>query len=712
MGNSYQSSRGFVEDNAVEETKDDSYERTQVAGQIAKQIVTTDNKRAFAIGITGQYGSGKTSFINLICNTLKSEKSNPLVIHFNPWDANNSADIQKLFFDELSISLANEDRALSSSMYHYYRRLNGRSSFVGNIINNLRDLSLIFARDLDDEKRKINDMMNNLSRKVIMIIDDLDRLHNDEVIEVLRLIRNTANFSNIVYIVAYDKEYVEHSIKKLNERTYKNYLDKIFQIEIPLPKSESYLLSNSLVKSLEQIIKPKELAYVKDQFVRLNFDSEYEEAVSAIFKNHRDIVRFTNSFSIAYAMISEEVDFVQLLYIQILKYKYPLAFEMLYDRKHEVLVSSENSLSYEKSYTLRTISEKAKDDYNILELLKDKLNAYELTQVKYILNHLFSLELTLEYRNKTRTITNPEVFELFFTSRISSIGLSESEFIKNMRGNAKKIDRYVKNLLDQKKHRPLLHRILKMKLEDFVDRENYEEVVYAFVQKVAPIYIDKEGFRSLPFDGFIYVHISGSKAIIEKFYNGNPRDYSKHLSKMLSFHNESYLFISEVARKLIIQHGNSQIFPKKLVTKTQLECLIEGLDRNPTVVTPEVTWMFWGIREYHFFEDELGEINDQEIIWNIHPEAIEILKHRMHHKDLKYLLQSLISKDTHNDGKYNLHDKLIEDVFKNLFLLRETVQSNERTDNEIKGEFLNFLWKYEQAHETPIEYDFKHFEID
>src|SRR5690606_32925545 len=118
--------------------------------------------------------------------------------------------------------------------------------------------------------------------------------------------------------------------------------DKIFQIEIPLPKSESYLLSNSLLKSLEHIIKPKELVYIKDQFVRLNFDSEYEEAVSAIFKNHRDIVRFTNSFSIAYAMIAEEVDFVQLLYIQILKYKYPLAFEMLYNRKNEVLVTSGN----------------------------------------------------------------------------------------------------------------------------------------------------------------------------------------------------------------------------------------------------------------------------------------------------------------------------------------------------------------------------------
>lgn len=340
-----------------------------------------------------------------------------------------------------------------------------------------------------------------------MIIDDLDRLHNDEVIEVLRLIRNTANFGNIVYIVAYDKEYVEHSIKKLNERTYKNYLDKIFQIEIPLPKSESYFLSNSLVQSLEHIIKPKELEYVKDQFVRLNFDSEYEEAVSAIFRNHRDIVRFTNSFSIAYAMIAEQVDFVQLLYIQILKYKYPLAFEMLYNRKNEVLVTSGNSFTYKSNYSLRMVSEKVEDDYLILKLLKNDLDEHEQTQVKYILNHLFSLELTLNSKDKSRTITNPEVFELFFTNRLSSMGLSEEAFRHHMFGDTLLIERYIEDQLEKGRYTQLAHRILKTKISDFIDRDHYENIIYAFIQKITPIYLQEEGVQSSIITGFISNHL-------------------------------------------------------------------------------------------------------------------------------------------------------------------------------------------------------------
>lgn len=700
---------GFIEDNAIEEIKDDTYERNTVAEQIAKQIIATDNKKAFAIGITGVYGSGKTSFINLITNVLKNETYPPLVVNFNPWNTETPADLQKIFFDELSIALGKEDSALSSHLYNYYRRLSGKSTFIGDIVNNLRDVSVIFNRDLDDEKEKINKMMINLSRKIIIVIDDLDRLHNEEVIEVLRLIRNTANFGNITYLVAYDKQYVEYSIKKLNERTYKNYLDKIFQIEIPLPKSESHFISNALVRRLKQIIKPQELSYVKDQFTRLNFDIEYEEAISATFTNQRDIVRFVNSFSLAYAMISKEVDFVQLLYIQILKYKYPIAYDTLYERRNEVLRTSANSSVLNRSYSLRKVSDKRDDEYVILEILKKELSTYDLAQVKYILNHLFSLNLTLHDKNKTRTITNSEVFELFFTGRISSVGLSESDFVKNMLGDVKEIEPYITDQLDKGKYKPLLNRILKIKPEDFIDKEHYEEISCALVKIVVPAYTATESLSGFHFDNFILTHIDKRKTIIEKYYNGNTNTYSKHLSKLLSFHKESHLFIGEVARRLIAQNRNLETFPQNHFLKIQLDCLIEGLDRNPTVITPEVVWMFWGIREYYIV-NESGETNDKEVKWNIHPKAIEILKHRIAHIDIRYLLQSLISKDMYNEGKYGLHNKLIQDVFKSIFWLKETVKHNENTDYDVRNEFWIFAEQYEQTGDY-IEYDFKYFEI-
>ncbi|GEM_PF-3033955 len=74
---------GFVEDNCIDDQKDDTYERSQIAEQIANQILATKNKRSFAIGITGVYGSGKTSFINLITNIISQTWKHIQVFRIN-----------------------------------------------------------------------------------------------------------------------------------------------------------------------------------------------------------------------------------------------------------------------------------------------------------------------------------------------------------------------------------------------------------------------------------------------------------------------------------------------------------------------------------------------------------------------------------------------------------------------------------------------------
>ncbi|MBE8722704.1 KAP family P-loop NTPase fold protein [Sphingobacterium pedocola] len=717
QGENTAANSGFIEDNSIETEEHDTYERSQIAKQIANQILGTKNTRSFAIGITGVYGSGKTSFINLITNALEKETHPPLIINFNPWNAETTADLQKLFFDELSISLGKEDSALSSHLYNYYRRLNGKSTFVGNLVNNLRDVSVIFNRDLDDEKKKINDMMIALSRKIIIVIDDLDRLHNEEVIEVLRLIRNTANFGNITYIVAYDKRYVEESLKKLNKRSYKNYLDKIFQIEIPLPKAESYLIANALIKHLEQIVRPNELSYVRDQFINLNFDSEYEEAISAAFNSHRDIVRFVNSFSIAYEMISEEVDFVQLLYIQILKFRYPIAYDTLYDRRKEVLINSSSTFIYNQTYSLRKISENRDAEYTILDILKDDLNLYDLTQVKYILNHLFALNLTLHDKYKTRTITNPAVFELFFTSRISSVGLSERGFVKHMLGDVTLINPYIDNQLEKGFSTQLTHRILKMNIQDFIDRDHYENIAYAFIQKIIPAYINEKGMQESIVSGFISTHLDQWEQIVNKYYDRSIDAHSRHVSKLLSFHEEAYLFISELARKMILRKEDMRQEDRNIISiefflDKQLKSLTAGVDSNSQIISPEVTWMFWGIRRYYRNDNEDQSKENFDDTWEIHPKAVKILYDKLNERDLKHLLQSLISRDMYNEDRYVLHAKLIKDTFRNILELRRIVNINDHTAQEIKKEFLGFLWQYEQNSGSSVKSTFEHLEIN
>lgn len=701
---------GFIEDNVIIDAAGDSYERNQVAEQIAKQIMLTANTKAFAVGITGCYGSGKSSFINLICNSLKNNELNPLTVYFNPWNANAVVDIHKYFFDELSINLAKENKTLSSSLYNYYRRLNNKDTMFGNLLNNLRDATLFFERDLNDEKKRINEMMVSFPRKIIVVIDDLDRLHNEEVLEVLRLIRNTANFGNVTYIVAYDRQYVESAIQTINLNTSVNYLDKIFQLEIALPKTENYLVTDALVENLKSIIKEDELKYLKDNFIHLNFESGYEESISPLFNTHRDIIRFVNSLKLTYALISNEIDFAQLLYSQLLKFKFPIAYDLLYEKRNEVLVSSNNAFSYKKDYELVKSGKDDNNAYLLIDLLDEKYNRVDKKLIKSLLHYLFDLNLTVDSKDKIKTIKNPAMFDLFFTNRISSIAISEHLFREHMLLNTKNAEAYVIDQLNRGLCKPLCSRILKMEIIDFKSKEIYETITNLLFRLIAPELIKKNGLNAFNFKKYIWTHFNKNQQIVENIYEDNYEDHTKHLKHLFTQHISSYIFLGELARNILLQFENCIFNKKSIFYNVQFDCLVEGLQRSPKIIPPEVVWMFWGIRSYDVkINEETEELNDDHS-WQIHKEAIEIFKHNTNEKDLRHFLRSLISINMHSDDEYGLSEKLIYDVFGNKDLFTFYVAKS-NTDDEFKTEFLRFVKKYINNGKPYVKYSFKFFNL-
>ncbi len=93
-----------------------------------------------------------------------------------------------------------------------------------------------------------------LSKRILVLIDDFDRLSKDEIEEVLKLIDNNAAFSNLVFLTAYDKE----QVNKIFGDTYKTpdacFVDKFFNLEYSIPiRPYSYLskyLEDSLVSQI------------------------------------------------------------------------------------------------------------------------------------------------------------------------------------------------------------------------------------------------------------------------------------------------------------------------------------------------------------------------------------------------------------------------------------------------------------------------------
>ena len=168
-------------------------------------------------------------------------------------------------------------------------------------------------------KKKIDDTLKRLNKKIVIYIDDLDRLDSTELLEVMRLIRNTADFRNTFFVVAYDRNYVLNALEKHNPINLQNYLDKIFQLEITLPYFNKVILR----EKLSQLISKK---WSIEDYSELHKIIINATQIDGWLDNMRDVTRLANAVLLNYSKLHEEVDFYDFLKIEVLRLKYPSVY--------------------------------------------------------------------------------------------------------------------------------------------------------------------------------------------------------------------------------------------------------------------------------------------------------------------------------------------------------------------------------------------------
>ena len=163
---------------------------------------------SFAIGITSPWGSGKTTFLNQLKVGLQKDVHGCIIIQFNPWKSSGKDFIIRDFF-----------RTLQCSLEPYCKEIGKLLSTYAAFLLELYDDKLVtkFIKSVIGKKRcdslnslqiRIETILEKIDCPIYIFIDDLDRLDKEEAFEVLKLIRNSASFKRIIYIVAYDKNYL------------------------------------------------------------------------------------------------------------------------------------------------------------------------------------------------------------------------------------------------------------------------------------------------------------------------------------------------------------------------------------------------------------------------------------------------------------------------------------------------------------------------
>ena len=244
-----------------------------------------------SIALQGDWGTGKTSFINRMIQFLENKSDGSLTIYFNTWQ-----------YSQFNMSDSLYYSFVECIVEHIEDKKPGQKKIVEDILISLRNILFDISKQIVESKTGCNlesiskevskhrkERMKNIKSlkenyeklisetagddgRVIIFIDDLDRLNPEISVALLETIKLFMDVEKCVYVLAIDYDVVVRGIRAkygddMDDTKCRSFFDKIIQLPFRMP-TEKY--------DIEKFLKNSNL---KDKF------SGYTEVLGKLIKN-------------------------------------------------------------------------------------------------------------------------------------------------------------------------------------------------------------------------------------------------------------------------------------------------------------------------------------------------------------------------------------------------------------------------------------------
>lgn len=298
-------------DSAITKFDDDKLDRQKFALQLRKIIENydKDNKDCLTIGIMGPWGSGKSSLINMVLDQNKENilsKKRFKVMRFNPWNFTKQSDLYYQFFEQLKeiiVSNVNDKGKIKQTkdvVNKYWEKIRYNNTISFGYKGLVSYSKTLGDKPLETRKNELSKLLRLNRYKIIIVIDDIDRLTDEEVQQIFILVKAIADFPNIIYILPFDRKIVTPILNDLQEGYGEEFLNKIVQLQIDLPKISQSKVKDVFKKELESLIKSE----------NIDFTSE-ERSIwlsTSFLTTPRDINRYINNLIFYLPLMKNEVN--------------------------------------------------------------------------------------------------------------------------------------------------------------------------------------------------------------------------------------------------------------------------------------------------------------------------------------------------------------------------------------------------------------------
>jgi len=438
---------------AAEDIKDDRLERKHFVKNLAQAIRRYRGGKSLTVGLHGPWGSGKSTLLNFVAQELKTDKSNIVVGRFNPWNFSDNDRLLSSFFRFFSGLLKHgEDAKKLKTAASWIDGLAELAEPAGNIadllslpiglipgggaaISGAKAISKLLKEragklsDVEHLKTEISKALRDADRRLVIIMDDLDRLPQHEIRQVFQLIKAGADFDNVVYVVAFERGIVSRALDKFAPGQGERYLEKVINIPFNLPQMTIRQIHRLLIDELNRYTERQREYDWNNERLR-----SIIETVKPYFKTLRLIDMLSNLLIMMEGMVKDDVDFTDHIGLTMLQVLEPKIHEFVANNPHLFVDTTANRLLRAKDAD--------KEEVALIEAaFKERLQSISLDDVISVLSQLFPKMKHLfddgsnefgrrEWYIEQRACADYELFSRFFRFEVDEADLSAKDVVE------------------------------------------------------------------------------------------------------------------------------------------------------------------------------------------------------------------------------------------------------------------------------------------